>query len=400
MDATQGLDVVRIHESATRWMYVGRSAQHDAEIAAQDALSAATGELEPKLLIVFAAASYDLDAIARTLRAGAPDAAIAGCVTGGEMSAHGAGDDSLVVIALGGDGFAASTAAIRVAGSLRDAAADAAACVGDVADRDHIALMLFTDGISGDPREVVRGAYSVAGAAVPLIGGCVRPHSSSGDDWQIHDGEAIHDCVVAVAIGSDAPLGVGVSHGWTPCGEPMFVSRTLGHSILALDDEPALDVYLERAGAPAAAACDPQAFAAFAAATPLGVKRSRACVHPRHIVGADFEMRALQVQIPVARGSLVRAFQGDCASVLQATDTACTDARAALHGSSPTGLIAFDCVGRRGVLADTTSDEIARFAAHAAGAPLAGLYTFSEIARTSGISGFHNNHAVAVLALG
>jgi hypothetical protein len=399
MDAAQGLDIVRAHGSATRWMYVGRSADRDATVAARAALTAATGDLQPKLLIVFAAASYDLDEVARTLRDGAPDAAIAGCVTGGEISAHGAGDNSLVVIALGGDGFAVSTAAIRVAGSLRDAAADAAACVGDVADREHIALILFTDGVSGDPREVVRGAYSVAGAAVPLIGGCVRPQSWSADRWQIHDGEAVHDSVVAIAIGSDAPLGVGVSHGWSADGEPMFVSRTLGRTILTLDDQPALDRYLDHGDAPAQTRTDPAAFTRWADGHPLGIRRSRGRVHVRHIVTADFAMRALQVQIPVAQGSLVSAMRGDRDSVLQATDAACGEALAALHDDAPTGLIAFDCVSRRIVLADTMADEITRFSAHAAGAPLAGLYTFGEIARASGVSGFHN-HAIAVLALG
>jgi hypothetical protein len=36
---------------------------------------------------------------------------------------------------------------------------------------------------------------------------------------------------------------------------------------------------------------------------------------------------------------------------------------------------------------------------HAGGAPVAGFYTYGEIARTSGITGFHNQTLV-VLALG
>ena len=90
----------------------------------------------------------------------------------------------------------------------------------------------------------------------------MHPVGAIGAGCQIHDGEALERGVVAVAIGSDAPIGVGVSHGWREDGEPMFVSRTLGRSILTLDDAPALDAYLRRFDAPPEVAQDPDAFAA------------------------------------------------------------------------------------------------------------------------------------------
>ena len=43
-------------------------------------------------------------------------------------------------------------------------------------DRPHRILLLLTDGLAGDQQEIVRGAYSVVGAGVPLVGGC------AGDD--------------------------------------------------------------------------------------------------------------------------------------------------------------------------------------------------------------------------
>ena len=64
------------------------------------------------------------------------------------------------------------------------------------------------------------------------------------------------------------------------------------------------------------------------------------------------------------------------------------------------GLLAFDCIARRGVLGDRgIRSEISRIAEHAEGAPVAGFYTYGEIARTSGIAGFHNQTLV-VLAVG
>jgi hypothetical protein len=92
--------------------------------------------------------------------------------------------------------------------------------------------------------------------------------------------------------------------------------------------------------------------------------------------------------------------EGDAQSVLDATDSACTAALAPLEGRPPVAMIAFDCIARRGVLGETgIRREIKRIAAQSAGAPVAGFYTYGEIARTHGTGGFHNQTLV-VLALG
>jgi hypothetical protein len=91
--------------------------------------------------------------------------------------------------------------------------------------------------------------------------------------------------------------------------------------------------------------------------------------------------------------------EGDAESVLEATDAACSDALAPLGDHRPLGVLAFDCIARRGVLGDQgIRAEVDRVAANAGDAPVAGFYTYGEIARTRGVSGFHNQTLV-VLAL-
>jgi hypothetical protein len=86
--------------------------------------------------------------------------------------------------------------------------------------------------------------------------------------------------------------------------------------------------------------------------------------------------------------------------VLEATDAAGGDALAALDGHPPLGIFAFDCIARRGVLGDEgIRCEIDRLAALASDAPVAGFYTYGEIARTRGVRGFHNQTLV-VLSIG
>jgi hypothetical protein len=60
-------------------------------------------------------------------------------------------------------------------------------------------------------------------------------------------------------------------------------------------------------------------------------------------------------------------------------------------------MFAFDCIARRGVLGeDGIQLEVDHVARSADGAPVAGFYTYGEIARTRGVSGFHNQTLVVL----
>jgi hypothetical protein len=180
----------------------------------------------------------------------------------------------------------------------------------------------------------------------------------------------------------------------------MLVTASEGNRVLELDDRPALDVYLERLAAPASAADDAAAFTQFALTHPLGLSARGGEAHVRFVGEADFTARSLGCIAAVPQGALVWLMEGDDESVLQATDAACRDALIPLGERAPRGLIAFDCIARRGVLGDEgVKREVARVARQSGGAPVAGFYTYGEIARTHGTSGFHNQTLV-VLALG
>ena len=92
--------------------------------------------------------------------------------------------------------------------------------------------------------------------------------------------------------------------------------------------------------------------------------------------------------------------EGDADSVLNATDSSCNEALSQLDGLPALGIVAFDCIARRGVLGDEgIRGEVERLGTLAGGAPVSGFYTYGEIARTRSVSGFHNQTLV-VLAFG
>jgi hypothetical protein len=321
-----------------------------------------------------------------------------GCTTAGEIATSGPGEASVVVTALGGDGFAIETAvATGVSNDLRAAGASVARCLPSRADRPHRALLLLTDGLAGDQAQIVRGAYAVLGAGVPLVGGCAGDDLKMTRTFQLYGDRVLTDSVVAAGITSDAPLGIGVRHGWRRVGEPMLVTSSGGNRVYTLDDRPALDVYLEHLGVVDRANMSGEEVTRTALTHPLGLSRRSGEEQVRFIGGARFADRSLSCIAEVPRGALAWIMEGDEQSVLSATDAACGDSLAALDGRSPLGMLAFDCIARRGVLGDRgIKTEVDRLAATARGAPVAGFYTYGEIARTRGFYGFHNQTLVVL----
>jgi hypothetical protein len=217
---------------------------------------------------------------------------------------------------------------------------------------------------------------------------------------QLHGTEVLTDSVAAAALSSDGPIGIGVRHGWRRVGDSVLVTESDGNRVLELDKKPALDVYLDRLSAPQEARGDAAAFTRFASTHPLGLAGRRGEEMVRFVSAADFSERALDCIAEVPAGAVAWFMEGDDDSVLEATDAACEDALEGLGDSAPRGLVAFDCIARRGVLGDDgIGSEIDRVAAHGDGAPVAGFYTYGEIARMRGIQGFHNQTLV-VLAVG
>jgi hypothetical protein len=382
-------------------MGVGRSDVRDSRAAGAEACDGALRGDDARLLIVFCSDEHDLRALVAGVRGRAGEVPLIGCSTAGEIATSGPGDAGVVVTALGGDGFEVSTAVAPCAGErLREAGADLAGAMAGVGpERPHRVLVMLNDGLAGDQQEILRGTYGVLGAAVPLVGGCAGDGLKMEQTFQLHGDEVLTGALVGAAIASDAPLGIGVRHGWRRVGEPMVVTRSAANRVHLLDDRPALDVYLERLDAPPEVRGDPAAFTGFALTHPLGLGRRRGEDQVRFVGEADFAERSLVTIAEVPQGATCWLMEGDDESVLRATDAACDDALAALGGAPPLGLVAFDCIARRGVLGGTgIAAEVERLAGSAGGAPVAGFYTYGEIARTHGVSGFHNQTLV-VLAL-
>lgn len=383
-----------------RWMAVGRSATEDSRSAGAEAARAAHDGPDAKLVLVFVGISHDLPAVLAGIQEVFPGVPLVGCSTHGEISPAGPGDGSVVVTAIGGVGFAVTTAvAEHVTGRQREAGTEVADAVAAETGLPYTALLVLTDGLLPDQEEILRGVYGVVGASVPLFGG------AAGDGWQfeqtyqLHGDQVLTDAVVLASISSEAPLAVSVQHGWTRTGEPIVVGRCADGRVYTLDDEPAMDVYLDRLGAPPEAYTDATAFSRFALPRPVGILRRSGQVVRNLSTQVDLEQRSLGGGGQIPSGALAWVMEGNEESILAAATSGCAEAIAGLDGAPLLGMLTFSCAATRAVLGDDgIAREGDRLLEMAGGAPFAGFYTYGEIARIRGIDGFHNQTLV-VLAL-
>ncbi|HLL65856.1 MAG TPA: FIST N-terminal domain-containing protein [Micromonosporaceae bacterium] len=397
--AVDSTEAVSEPGSPRRWLSVGSSTHPDSVVAGRAATTAALAGTDPQLLVVFCSAMRDPAAVLSGIAQVADGVPLIGCSSEAIVGTDGLTGDGVVVTALGGPGFQVHTAAASAAaGRQREAGAEAAACSTAVRDRPYRVLLLLTDGLTPYQETILAGVYSVVGASLPLVGGSASPAPSLGRTFQLHGQQVLSDSVVGAVIGSDAPIGVGLRHGWRSTGEPLVVTRSVNGTVKTLNDQPAVTTYLNRLRAPARAHTDSAAFHEFARTRPIGVSR-RTGVHVRDISSIAYLSEGwLHSSGDIPEGGLIWLLEGDVSSVLEATSQAAADAVSSLGGLAPLGLLSFDCVSRSAILGETgMRDEVSRLMA--TGVPVAGMYTFGEIARVEGINAYHNL-TLAVLAMG
>lgn len=376
---------------------------------ASDAGSAATEAVETALrgrtpaaddvVLVFAHIAYDAEKLIATATRLAAPAHVVGCSASAALAGGADGARPCVALHLPADDLAigigyGTGGEVDLHAAARSAAASAkASAAAPGPARPHEVLLVLSDGLAGDQRDVVRGAYEISGAAVPLIGGAAGEDLSMVRTWQAVDGEVLSGAVIAMWLASPDPIGVAIGHGWRPVSRQLHVTQAEGQVILELDGRPAYDAYLDARGE--LPRPDAMAFAGQVLDHPLGLPNPAGGYDVRHVMqraGSGLHMFG-----HVHEQATVRLMAADLDDLLAATDDAARAARACLTRPSR-GALVFSCAARLELLGDRAGEEAAVVADELDGATTGGLFTYGEFARVTGANGFHNA-SVGVLAL-
>lgn len=389
-----------VADTQTRPM-VGHSAVSDSETAGREAVRAALAHHRPTaddLVLIFASTDHDIEALYRAAAAEAAPAPVVGCTSTGGFTHETQVPNGCVAALLVGEQSSFGVCHLErddddVAGSARLAADTARRLAGE--HHPHSVLILLTDGLTPDQREIARGAYEVTTAMIPFVGG------AAGDDlrWEethtFGEGRVLANGILAVWINSAEPMGVSVDHGWHPVGRPMLVTRSEGTVVHELDGRPALEAYLAEQGGELDPA-DPEFFHSLLA-YPVGLPNARGRYDVRQLHAYLPEGGGINLNTGVTEQSILQVMSSDSQSLIDGASRAAHEAVRPLARKARLALV-FSCGSRVPLLGDRMPDEVAAISEALDGVPVCGFYTYGEFARTTGSSGFHNS-SVSILAI-
>lgn len=269
-----------------------------------------------------------------------------------------------------------------------------AAALADVpAELPYRLVTLLADPASGDQADVVAGAYRAAGPRVPLVGG-----GAGGAMPALYAGDRrLRDCVLAVAVGSERPIGVGIADGCRAVGVPSIVTRAEGRVLLELDGRPAEEVYREKLARWGSPRTNGE-FERFAVLHPLAQPELSGTRRLRHVLGRA-PGAGLYCATSLPPHAAVEFTTQDPDLIVRSAWEAVSAALEPLGDAPPAAALVFDCAGRKRALGDQLAREAATIRSSFGEPPaIAGGYTHGEIARVFGAKG-DRNHALVVVAL-
>lgn len=359
-----------------------------AEAAVAAAISCCDGDA--KLVLAFPS-GLDPARAASQIESAAGDATCIGLTGKGAIGPAGIVEDGCTAIAFGDEvGFGIG---IREdAGDLRRAACEATGeALGAVAGERNVLVLLLVDTPNSDQADAVAGAYDAAGPDVPLAGGGAGGQAPS----QLIGGRAIREAVVAVALAAPNAVGLGTAHGCRTISSPSIVTRSDGLRLIELDGRPASDVYLERLGYGPTELSDGE-FEALAVTHPLAQPELNGDARLRHVRWREDTVLVCATHLP--SGAAVEFTHQSPDDIVAAARRAVQESVTAL-GAAPRAALIFDCAGRKGAIGGALGLESeALHSAFDAPPPIAGAFTYGEVARARGAKG-DRNHAVVVAGL-
>lgn len=354
-------------------------------------------------LIVFSSVAFDQDKLMEAVKKSAPNAAIVGCSTAGEMSSDGlSAEKSVVVMGISSDTAEfLSSVGHHVLWNPKEAGAQVA---GDIQYRSHgyaKSALLFFDVITGKGEDILRGAIERSGENFPLYGAAAGDDLLFFETYQYEGGKAYTGSVVGLGFVGNISLGYGRAHGFLPIGTGRKVTRSEGTTLYEVDGMPAIDVYKEYFGEDYLGQLREGLLSGVAVTYPLGVGIPGEYGYMlRNPVFVDAKgAMTFTANIPV--GAEVRLMLSGKDEALASAELAAKDALRAIGGKKPKGAIVLDSIARKKLLGGDADEEV-RTIQRVLGrdVPIVGFYSYAEVGGTvaHGMLPFHNS-SVGVLLI-
>ena len=408
-----------------------KSSRSDTKQATRELVDAVGSKVS--FALVYADEKHDLAVVESTLKAAWGSAAIVGCSTSGEITADGAHEGSIVVLAAVGDGFQASTALAR--GVMNDPEGAARDLVRQLESKKgagkHQLIVVHTVGFTVQQSGFEHQAFPTLQKAFPnavIVGG------SAGDGLKfltsnvLADGRTSNDAIAALIVTTDRPIASSLEHGYRTTGSKVKVTASKGAIVTQFDGKKAVQRYAELLGSTEKELTKgisvlkvgsflPKKFTAFGQSlgmtpkkmldelpfyqhtlrNPFGSPTAQG-TPPIIIPKLIHDDGSIEFFTPMPVGTELEFMKRDEQAYVSATERAIGNATEKLGVPAEACLIV-ECAGRKMVLDKRLPETFANIRAKAPKA-FAGFYSHGEQGEAPGVGLRCNNYSVVALTFG
>ena len=369
------------------------------------ALATLESRLDPHAKPAFICAFYDADhddrQIAAFLKRHFPDAAVIGGTScGGVMTEAGLGGKGSIGLLLvdDPDGNYGSAAA-RIDGDPADCAERALRqALSDADCEGELPELIWIYQTPGQEEKVIAGLRRVVGERCPIIGGSSADNTVAGGWRQLGLEGPLQDGLVIAVLFPSGGIGFAFQGGYEPTGANGVVTRigynpgrdsgvvtvSSGREILAIDGEPAAEVYNRWIGGSLSnrlaeggnILIDTTMF-------PLGIDSGKVedvshylLIHPDRILGNG----GLSTFAAVEVGTRIYSMHGDRSRLVERAGKVASSASAVLSGGpeNVAGALIVYCAGCMLAVGDEMPKVSQAVAESLGGQPFVGCFTFGE----------------------
>ena len=363
-------------------------------------------ETPPRIALCHLTVNHDQAAFLRGMRevlgSGVP---VVGCSAQGVIGSGLATEDgyAATVLGLGGDSLSVADAAVTEIGV--DTAAKGKALGRTLRAKLNApprAAIVFYDPLTGADADLfLRGLYGEL--ECPIVGGGASHSFDYGalqETFQYFGDQVMGGGAVAIALGGELTVELGICHGCSPVGVEMTVTRASANILLELDGRPAMRVWRDICGE-----TTPEDEGVIATLG-IGVHSRNAAGEDEYLVRAayaeDHETGGLVLGAAIPEGTRIMLHHRDVDEVLRGAEQMGRSVRDRLAGKRLRAVLCFECGARTKPFLggeDTLKENLALQATVGADAAWFGGMFWGELFPVAGRPAFHNySYPILVLA--
>jgi len=372
---------------------IGISTKLDSFIAGKEAARSALyqiGRQAPDIIIVFISPIFDQGETLKGIRSIISEGPLVGCSAAGSITNRGSFRNAVTVCAINSDSIRFSYGiGNNVSRNPRSAGREAARQSSKLKDIAREVYIMFSDGLSGNGTDILRGAQEVLGTGFSIIGGSATDDLRFQKTYQYLN-NIYTDSLVGLLISGNIDISTGKAHGWQPIGRPHKITRAKSNIIKEIDRRRAVELYEEYLGK-TSDELKIEGIAKLGSNYPLGM---RVKGKERYLIRAPLQIKdsgSLMLSAEIPEREDINLMIGDRNLALEATKAACRDALTSIRKSRIKFAIVFSDIARLQLLRKDPQSE-AEIIKDMLGpdVPFFGCYTCGEYAPVDGQSYFHD----------